>query len=139
MTTINLKDYYPWYLTNEYIEVSDEVAAELRLARLAEALTPSVSATTSRTIPSTVMTGSNTLPVCMSRPRRSCWSAWIVSAIFGTLSTPCRRSKVVVDAHLILGKSYREIARDEGVDKSAVRNSVLCGIEAMKKYLRKNL
>ena len=42
-------------------------------------------------------------------------------------------------AHLILGKSYREIARDEGVDKSAVRNSVLCGIEAMKKYLRKNL
>ena len=44
-----------------------------------------------------------------------------------------------VDAHLILGKSYREIARDEGVDKSAVRNSVLCGIEAMKKYLRKNL
>lgn len=44
-----------------------------------------------------------------------------------------------VDAHLILGKSYREIARDEGVDKSAVRSSVLCGIEAMKKYLRKNL
>ena len=37
------------------------------------------------------------------------------------------------------GLSYREIARDEGVDKSAVRNSVLCGIEAMKKYLRKNL
>ena len=93
MTTINLKDYYPWYLTNEYIEVSDEVAAELRAGKLAEALTPSVSATTSRTIPSTVMTGSNTLPVCMSRPRRSCWSAWIVSAIFGTLSTPCRRSK----------------------------------------------
>ena len=26
MTTINLKDYYPWYLTNEYIEVTDEVA-----------------------------------------------------------------------------------------------------------------
>ena len=44
-----------------------------------------------------------------------------------------------VDAHLILGKSYREIARAEGVDKSAVRHSVLRGIEAMKKYLRKNL
>ena len=44
-----------------------------------------------------------------------------------------------VDACVILGKSYREIARDEGVDKSAVRSSVLCGIEAMKKYLRKNL
>lgn len=37
MTTINLKDYYPWYLTNEYIEVPDEVAAELRAGKLAEA------------------------------------------------------------------------------------------------------
>ena len=27
MTTINLKDFYSWYLTDEYIEVSDEVAA----------------------------------------------------------------------------------------------------------------
>ena len=43
-----------------------------------------------------------------------------------------------VDAHLILGKSYREIAREEGVDKSAVRCSVLCGIKRMKKYLREN-
>ena len=93
MTTINLKDHYPWYLTNEYIEVSDEVAAELRLASWPMPLTPSVSATTRRTIPSTVMTGSNTPPVCMSRPRRSCWSAWIVSATSGTPSTPCRRSR----------------------------------------------
>ena len=37
MTTINLKDFYPWYMTDEYIEVSDEVAAELRASKLAEA------------------------------------------------------------------------------------------------------
>ena len=37
MTTINLKDYYSWYMTDEYIEVSDEVAAELRASKLAEA------------------------------------------------------------------------------------------------------
>ena len=43
-----------------------------------------------------------------------------------------------VDAHLILGKSYRQIAREEGVDKSAVRCSVKCGIERMKKYLQEN-
>lgn len=33
MTTINLKDYYPWYLTNEYIEVTDEVAEALIYAK----------------------------------------------------------------------------------------------------------
>ena len=43
-----------------------------------------------------------------------------------------------MDAHLILGKSYRQIAREEGVDKSAVRCSVKSGIKRMKKYLRKN-
>ena len=36
MTTINLKDFYPWYMTDEYIEVSDEVAAELRADKLYE-------------------------------------------------------------------------------------------------------
>ena len=43
-----------------------------------------------------------------------------------------------VDAHLILGKSYSQIAREEGVDKSTIRRSVERGKEQMKKYLRKN-
>ncbi len=43
-----------------------------------------------------------------------------------------------VDAYFILGKTYREIAQAEGVDKSAVRRSVLSGIKTMKKFLRKN-
>ena len=37
MITINLRDYYSWYMTDEHIEVSDEVAAELRASKLAEA------------------------------------------------------------------------------------------------------
>lgn len=34
---INLRDFYPWYINDEYIEVSDEVAVELRADRLYEA------------------------------------------------------------------------------------------------------
>ena len=41
-----------------------------------------------------------------------------------------------VDAHLILGKSYRQIALEEGVDKSTIRRSVERGKAHMKKYLR---
>ena len=37
MTTINLKDFYPWYTHDEYIEVSEEVAEEFRASRLYEA------------------------------------------------------------------------------------------------------
>ena len=35
-TTINLRDYYPWYTHDEFIEVSDEVAAELRADKMYE-------------------------------------------------------------------------------------------------------
>ena len=34
MTTINLKDFYYWYLTDELVEVPDEVAEELALRRV---------------------------------------------------------------------------------------------------------
>ena len=37
MAIINLKEFYPWYTHDEYIEVSDEVAVELRAAKLYEA------------------------------------------------------------------------------------------------------
>lgn len=37
MTTINLKDFYPWYIEDQFIEVSDAVADELRASRKAEA------------------------------------------------------------------------------------------------------
>lgn len=44
-----------------------------------------------------------------------------------------------IEAHLILGKSYRQIAREQDVDKSVVRCSVKRGMAAMKKYLKKVL
>ena len=37
MTTINLKDFYPWYTHDEYIEVSDEVAKEFIASKRREA------------------------------------------------------------------------------------------------------
>ena len=42
-----------------------------------------------------------------------------------------------VDACVILGKSYSEVARVEGVHESAVRRSVERGLEKMKQYLKK--
>lgn len=51
MTTINLKDYYPWYLTNEYIEVTDEVAEALMASKRAEAPMRSGCATTGLLFP----------------------------------------------------------------------------------------
>ena len=38
MVEINLKDYYYWYITDEFVEVSDEVAAELRAGKRYESV-----------------------------------------------------------------------------------------------------
>ena len=37
MTTINLKDFYYWYLTDVLVEVPDEVAEELMASKRREA------------------------------------------------------------------------------------------------------
>ena len=37
MTTINLKDFYYWYLSDELVEVPDEVAEELMASKRREA------------------------------------------------------------------------------------------------------
>ena len=139
MTTINLKDYYPWYLTNEYIEVTDEVAEALMASKRAEAA-HAERVRYNRAYYSLDCDDGIEYSACVHEPspqelldrKEMFYLLW--NALNSLPEVQGRR----VDAHLILGKSYREIAREEGVDKSAVRCSVLCGVKRMKKYLREN-
>ena len=93
MTTINLKDFYPWYTHDEYIEVSEEVADELGQAGCTRPHISGGSFATRRSIPSTVRTGSNTPPAFPNPPRRSCWSAWNGSAICALRSILCPKRR----------------------------------------------
>ena len=139
MTTINLKDFYAWYTHDEYIEVSDEVAAELRADKLYEA------AYQRRVIRNKAQYSLDCddgieYSACVHEPspqelldrKEMFYLLW--NALNSLPEVQGRR----VDAYLILGKTYRQIAREEGVDKCAVRRSVKSGITHMKKYLRKN-
>ena len=140
MTTINLKDFYPWYMTDEYIEVSDEVAAELRASKLAEAAYAErvrynkayYSLDCDDGIEYSACVHEPSPQELVERMDRFChlWNA---------LNSLPEVQGVRVEAHLILGKSYRQIAREQGVDKSVVRRSVKRGMAAMKKYLKKVL
>ena len=140
MAIINLKDFYYWYTQDQFIEVSDEVAEvfladaryEMAYQRRLSRHKAQYSLDCEDGIEYSACVHEPSPQELLERMDRFC-HLW--NALNSLPEIQGRR----VDAHLILGKSYREIARDEGVDKSAVRNSVLCGIEAMKKYLRKNL
>lgn len=140
MTTINLRDFYPWYIQDEIIEVADEVAEALRSDKLYEAAhqrrivrnKAQYSLDCDDGIEYSACLHEPTPQELLERIEQFC-HLW--NALNSLPEVQGRR----VDACIILGKSYREVAKAEGVDKSAVRRSVLSGLECMKKYLRKNL
>ena len=139
MTTINLKDFYYWYLTDELVDVPDEVAEELMASKRREAA-HAERVRYNKAYYSLDCDDGIEYSACLHEPspqelmdrKELFFRLW--NALNSLPEIQGRR----VDAHLILGKSYRQIAREEGVDKSAVRCSVKCGIERMKKYLQEN-
>ena len=139
MTIINLRDFYYWYTQDEYMEVSDDVAEALRASVRYEAAYQR-RVTRNKAQYSLDCEDGIEYSACLHEPtpdevlelkERFC-RLW--NALNSLPEIQGRR----VDAHFILGMTYREIAQAEGVDKSAVRHSVLCGLESMKKFLRKN-
>ena len=139
MTTINLKDFYYWYTQDQFIEVTEEVAEALRASVRYEAAYQR-RLTRHKAQYSLDCEDGIEYSACLHEPtpqevlelKERFIRLW--NALNSLPEIQGRR----VDAHLILGKSYRQIAREEGVDKSAVRCSVESGIKRMKKYLREN-
>ena len=139
MTTINLKDFYYWYTVDELVEVSDEVAEALIASKRAEAA-HAERVRYNKAYYSLDCDDGIEYSVCLHEPspqelldrKEMFYMLW--NALNSLPEVQGRR----VDAYLILGKTYRQIAREEGVDKCAVRRSVKSGIKHMKKYLREN-
>lgn len=138
MTTINLKDFYAWYTHDEYIEVSEEVAAELRADKLYE-LSYQRRVIRNKAQYSLDCDDGIEYSACLSEPtpqelvermERFC-------ALWNALNTLPEIQGRRVDACIILGKSYREVAEAERVHKSSVQESVRSGLENMRKYLKK--
>lgn len=140
MTTINLKEFYPWYTHDEYIEVSDEVAVELRAAKLYEAAhqrrivrnKAQYSLDCDDGIEYSACLHEPTPQELLERMDQFC-------ALWNALNTLPEIQGRRVDACVILGKSYREVAEAEGVSKTSVQESVKCGLENMREYLKKYL
>lgn len=139
MTTINLKDFYAWYTHDEYIEVSDEVAAELRADKLYE-LAHQRRIVRNKARYSLDCDDGIEYSACLSEPtpqelvermERFC-------ALWNALNTLPEIQGRRVDACIIEGKSYRDVAEAEGVSKTSVQESVKCGLENMRKYLKKH-
>ena len=140
MTTINLKNYYPWYKHDEYIDVPDEVAAELKADKLYEA-SYQRQLMRNKAHYSLDCDDGIEYTACLANPtpqeliERMELFYYLWNALNSLPEVQGRR----VEACIILGASYREQARIEGVGKSSIRMSVLYGLENMRKYLKNYL
>ena len=139
MTTINLKDFYAWYTHDEYIEVSDEVAAELKADKLYEAAHQRRT-TRNKAQYSLDCDDGIEYSACLHEPtpQELLERMELFIRLWNALNSLPEAQGRRVDACVILGKTYSEVAEAEGVHESAVRRAVERGLENMKKYLKKS-
>ena len=140
MTTINLKDFYYWYLTDELVEVPDEVAEELMASKRREAA-HAERVRYNKAYYSLDCDDGIEYSACLHEPtpQELLERMELFVHLWNALNSLPEVQGIRVEAHLILGKSYRQIAQEQDVDKSVVRRSVKRGMAAMKKYLKKVL
>jgi len=136
-TTINLRDYYPSeYQNDHFVEVSDEVAAELRADARYEKVhdrrmrrNKSISFDFDADMDTAAFACHSDNPevifFCMERHCDLCRALNSLPEIQG------RR----IEAHYLLGKSIAEISEAEGTGERNVRKSISRGLESMKIYL----
>ncbi len=139
MTTINLREYYPFYTYNCFIEVSDEVADVLRSSIRYEW---NYQRRLSRHKAQYSLDCEDGIEysACLHEPtpQELLERKELFFRLWNALNSLPEAQGRRVDACVILGKTYSEVAEAEGVDESAVRRAVERGLENMKKYLKKS-
>ena len=134
MTTINLREFYPWYSQNESIEVTDEVAEALRSDKLYE-VAHQRRIKRNKAQYSLDCNDGIEYSACLHEPTPQELLERMDRFIrlWNALNTLPEVQGRRIDACIILGKSVKEIAKAEGVHEESVRQSIKRGLERMRK------
>ena len=137
MTIINLRDYYPFYITDSFIEVPDEVAAAMAEFDRKEAAyrlrTYRHKAYYSLDREDSIE--HSALFVALSPCEIYERKVTMQELHAAIASLPDKQAKRIY-THFILGMSKTDIARAEGVNEKVVRLAIERGLRNMEKYLK---
>ena len=139
MTTINLKDYYPWYDHTEYIEVPDDVAEELKAdKRYEHAYIRRVMRNKAQY--SLDCDDGIEYSACIfeKSPEELVIMKEQYQMLCRALNSLPEKQGRRVDANIIMGRTMGAIAKGENVATSSVSDSIRLGLANMKKYLQEN-
>ena len=137
MTTINLRELYPWYTEDAFIEVSDEVAAfleedkrlQINYAQYIRDNRAFYSLDAGDGIEQTALF--QAMSPCEIYERKM-----TMEQLYAALDALPDKQGRRLYAHYILGVPQTEIARAEGVGLTAVNNSIERGLRNMEKMLK---
>ena len=138
MTTINLRELYPWYTEDAFIEVSDEVAAFLeedkRLQINYAQYIRDNKAFYSLDAGDGIEAEALNLPEQPDEALERMELERLLKEALAQL-TPSQRRRLF--ASVLNDESNQRIAKRESVDESAVRRSIQRGLASLKKILKK--
>ena len=138
MAIINLRNFYPWYTWDEFVEVPDVIAGELFADRRYEKAHERKMYRYKAQYSLDVENGIETAAIVHSIDSPE--------AVYAIKERRCRICCALnslpeiqgkrIEAHYIHGISQRDIARAEGVNERNIRLSISKGLAGMKKYLQ---
>lgn len=135
MKEINLRDYYPHYATDRFVEVPDEVFAILEdFKRQEESYQRSLrryKAFYSLDADNGIEKGilfEQPSPFELLEQQR------MIALLYQGLATLPEKQRQRIYAHYFLGMSKTAIARQEGCDPSSVRDSIKRGLVRLEKF-----
>ena len=138
MTTINLRELYPWYTEDAFIEVSDEVAAFLeedkRLQINYAQYIRDNKAFYSLDVGDGIEAEALNLPEQPDEVLERMELERLLQEALAQL-TPAQRRRVL--AHFVEGRSQLEIAASEDVVKSTVSEAISRGRKKLRNFLKK--
>ncbi len=138
MTTINLRDYYPFYTEDAYIEVSDEIARQLNRFILDDEAERIRILRAKAYYSLDCGDGIEAEAVVQpEQPDEAYERAELARILDETLASLSETQRRRVCDNILDGVSQSAIAKREGVKKSSVAESVSRGLANLKKSLKK--
>jgi len=137
MTTINLREFYPWYTHDEFVEISDAAAEELFADNRYRKSHPRRVKRNKAQYSLDAGDGIESAAVYRDLSPHQVYELKLryCQLCMALNSLPEKQGRRI-DAHYLCGVSKADIARAEGVRESAVRDAIERGLQNMKKYLK---
>lgn len=138
MTRINLKDYYPYYKEDTYVDVPGELADLLRFYKAKEATRERKIRYHNAYFSLDRNDGIERRIIYISLSPEEIYERKVTcEELHAALETlPDKQSKRIY-AHYFLGLTIKEIARNENSSRDAVEISLKKGLKRIERYLKK--